>query len=71
MKRLGIIDEIVEEPLGGAHRDPQKTFENLRVVLEHNLKELCAQDYEKLKQLRTDKFLKIGEQFVLTKKVSK
>lgn len=71
LKRLGIIDEIVEEPLGGAHRDPQKTFENLRVVLEHNLKELCAQDYEKLKQLRTDKFLKIGEQFVLTKKVSK
>ena len=32
--------------------------------LEKELKELCAQDYGKLKLLRTEKFLKIGEQFV-------
>ena len=61
-------DEIVEEPLGGAHRNPQKTFENLRLVLDKNLKDLCSQDYEKLKLQRTDKFLKIGEQFVVANK---
>ena len=64
LKQLGIIDEIVAEPLGGAHRNPQQTFENLRQALEKDLKELCAQDYGKLKLLRTEKFLKIGEQFV-------
>ena len=64
LKQLGIIDEIVAEPLGGAHRNPQQTFENLRQALEKDLKELCAQDYGKLKLQRTEKFLKIGEQFV-------
>ncbi len=68
LKRLEIIDEIVAEPLGGAHRDAAKTFENLRTALEKDLKELCAQDYGKLKQLRTEKFLKIGEQFVTSQK---
>ena len=68
LKKLGIIDEIVEEPLGGAHRNPQKTFENLRLVLDKNLKDLCSQDYEKLKLQRTDKFLKIGEQFLVANK---
>ena len=64
LKHLGIIDEIVPEPLGGAHRNPAKTFENLRSSLDKNLKDLCVQDYTKLKQQRTEKFLKIGEQFV-------
>lgn len=64
LKRLGIIDEIVAEPLGGAHRDPKQTFENLRAAIKKDLHELTALNYEKLKEQRTAKFLKIGSQFL-------
>ncbi len=64
LKKLGIIDEIVEEPLGGAHRNPQQMFDNLRESIEKNLQELKSMDYAKLKEQRTTKFLKIGSQFL-------
>lgn len=40
LKGLGLIDRIVEEPLGGAHRDPEAMAENLRVALRDALKQL-------------------------------
>lgn len=64
LKTLGIIDGIVPEPLGGAHRNPQQAIENLRQVLVKELKELCSQNYEALKAKRTAKFLRIGSQFI-------
>lgn len=71
LKHLGIIDEIVEEPLGGAHRDHQQMFENLRISLKKNLEELTGFDYAKLKEQRTAKFLKIGSQFLEEPKAKK
>lgn len=64
LKRLGIIDEIVSEPLGGAHRDREHTIENLRLALKQNLQQLTMVSYDKLKKQRTEKFMKIGSQFV-------
>lgn len=64
LKRLNIIDEIINEPLGGAHRNQKQTFENLRFALKKNLQELTNSNYETLKTQRTAKFLKIGSQFV-------
>jgi acetyl-CoA carboxylase carboxyl transferase subunit alpha len=69
LKKLGIIDEIVPEPLGGAHRKPEDAFEYLRTALKQNLQELTAVSYDKLKKQRTDKFMKIGSQFVVAKKI--
>ncbi len=69
LKQLGIIDEIVPEPLGGAHRNPEAAFENLRTALKQNLQDLIAANYDKLKKQRTDKFMKIGSQFVMAKKI--
>ena len=69
LKKLGIIDEIVAEPIGGAHRQPEQTYENLRTALKRNLQELTEISYEKLKKQRTDKFMKIGSQFVQVKQV--
>ena len=69
LKKLGIIDEIVPEPVGGAHRHPEQTFENLRTALKQNLQELTAVSYDKLKKQRTDKFMKIGSQFVQAKPI--
>ena len=64
LKTFGIIDEIVPEPLGGAHRNREQAFDNLRAVLKKQLQELVAQDYEKLKKARTEKFMKIGAKFI-------
>lgn len=64
LKTFEIIDEIVPEPLGGAHRDREQAFDNLRAVLKKQLQELIVQDYEKLKKARTEKFMKIGAKFI-------
>lgn len=66
LKHLGIIDEIIPEPIGGAHRNPQQTIENLRLALKANLGSLIGTNYEKLKKQRTEKFMKMGSQFIQT-----
>ncbi len=58
--KVGIIDEIVPEPLGGAHRDPKKTAQNLKGLISKNLKELNAIDKEELLKSRYKKFRNIG-----------
>jgi len=58
--KLGIIDKIIPEPLGGAHRDYVITAENVRKVLKETLAELETIPKEKLLQLRYEKFRKIG-----------
>jgi len=58
--KMGIIDEIVAEPLGGAHRDIQKTALNVKEVILRNLKELGALDKEELLKLRYKKFRSMG-----------
>ena len=60
LSRLGVIDEIVKEPLGGAHRDPQGMAETLKEVVERHLKELEKMSDEELVSLRYDKFRKMG-----------
>jgi acetyl-CoA carboxylase carboxyl transferase subunit alpha len=58
--RLGVIDEIVKEPLGGAHRDPKGMAESLKEVVERHLKELERINIEELLNIRYEKFRKIG-----------
>lgn len=65
--RLGIIDEVVKEPLGGAHRDPQETAKNIKDSLKKNLDELSRIPKDELIGKRYDKFRRIG---VFSEKVS-
>jgi acetyl-CoA carboxylase carboxyl transferase subunit alpha len=58
--RFRIIDEVVPEPLGGAHRDPAQVAANLKSVLLRHLDELCAQDPEELVRRRYSKFRAMG-----------
>ncbi|MCM8795195.1 MAG: acetyl-CoA carboxylase carboxyltransferase subunit alpha [Candidatus Omnitrophica bacterium] len=58
--KLGLIDEVILEPLGGAHRDPQKTAQNLKIALLKYLKELKAQTKEALLKARYKKFRNMG-----------
>ena len=56
---LGIIDEIVKEPLGAAHRDHKSTLNNLGDAIESNLKELSNIQKSSLCESRRSKFVKM------------
>jgi acetyl-CoA carboxylase carboxyl transferase subunit alpha len=58
--KLGIIDGVIPEPLGGAHRDPQKTSVSVKEAVNKSLKELCSLDKDELIDLRYKKFRAIG-----------
>lgn len=56
----GLVDEIIPEPLGGAHRNPEETAKSLKQTVSRHLKELIPISKDKLLQARYDKFRKIG-----------
>ena len=60
MEKFKIIDEIIPEPIGGAHRDPQLTIKKIGDVLERRLLNLLSLKKEELLKLKEEKYLKIG-----------
>jgi acetyl-CoA carboxylase carboxyl transferase subunit alpha len=50
--KLGIVDEVLKEPLGGAHRDPQLMADTLKAALLRHLAELQSRSLEQLLQVR-------------------
>jgi acetyl-CoA carboxylase carboxyl transferase subunit alpha len=58
--KLGIIDQIVSEPLGGAHRDKAATIEAVGNAIESALNPLLALDRLALRKQRREKFLAMG-----------
>ncbi|MDO4574326.1 MAG: acetyl-CoA carboxylase carboxyltransferase subunit alpha [Planctomycetia bacterium] len=60
LKNLGVVDAVVPEPLGGAHRNPRLMAGNLKKYLRTSLRELLKQPIEKLLEERYAKFRKIG-----------
>jgi len=59
MKKLNIIDEIIQEPLGGAHRDYDKSLTFLGDSIELQLNKLLKLDPQELKIIKQNKYLKI------------
>ncbi len=57
---LNIVDEIIEEPTGGAHRDKEKTLENIRISIKKNLESFENLSSEEIILQRKNKFLQIG-----------
>lgn len=57
---LGVIDEIIPEPLGGAHWDPTQAAENLKSAILKNLQPLLTKDPESLLKERIAKFDRMG-----------
>ena len=57
---FGIIDDIIPEPLGGAHRDPEQTAKNLGKSLKKHMKELSGLGPEELAEERYAKFRAMG-----------
>ena len=60
LKHFGVIDEIIKEPLGGAHRDRNATIESVGNAILRNLKELLPLSGDDLRRERTAKFLAMG-----------
>jgi acetyl-CoA carboxylase carboxyl transferase subunit alpha len=60
LKELGVVDEVIPEPLGGAHQDPEATAEALKNSLRSHLKDLCALPTEKLLDMRYERYRRLG-----------
>jgi acetyl-CoA carboxylase carboxyl transferase subunit alpha len=60
LKGLGIVDEIVPEPPGGAHVDPEALFRSLDALLSAQLRELAALESQQLLDCRYQKFRAMG-----------
>ena len=63
LKGLKVIDEIIEEPLGGAHRDFRKTAQNLKAAVLKEFKKIDKLTIEELLERRYQKFRNMGEYF--------
>ncbi|MEL7499285.1 MAG: acetyl-CoA carboxylase carboxyltransferase subunit alpha [Planctomycetota bacterium] len=57
---LGIVDDVIEEPLGGAHRDHHSMASRMKSYLVKNLKQLTELDSDTLLEKRYERFRRIG-----------
>ncbi len=58
---LGVIDRIVAEPVGGAHRNPAAASASLAAAIGEELDALASKPAEELRRLRDERFLSIGQ----------
>ncbi|HBX59440.1 MULTISPECIES: acetyl-CoA carboxylase carboxyltransferase subunit alpha [unclassified Methylophaga] len=60
LKSLGLIDEIVKEPLGGAHRDPEALMANMKTAINTKIKQLQVMPVDELVKRRQQRLLNYG-----------
>jgi acetyl-CoA carboxylase carboxyl transferase subunit alpha len=60
LQRLGVVDRVVAEPVGGAHRDPAAAIAALGAAIGEELDKLAGKKPTALRAARRDKFLAIG-----------
>jgi acetyl-CoA carboxylase carboxyl transferase subunit alpha len=60
LRSLGFVDELVEEPLGGAHRDMDVMADSLRKALLRQLKKLRTLDHDSLLNRRYERLMSYG-----------
>jgi acetyl-CoA carboxylase carboxyl transferase subunit alpha len=61
LKKLEVIDEVIPEPMGGAHRAPDETIDLVGKVVDEALADLSKLDPDTLRQRRQEKFLAMGK----------
>jgi acetyl-CoA carboxylase carboxyl transferase subunit alpha len=61
LKKFGIIDDIIPEPLGGAQRDPAKTISDTGAAISRVMRTFAGTPPERVRSQRQDKFLSIGQ----------
>jgi len=60
LSKFGVIDDVIPEPVGGAHRDPREMANTLKTYLQRYLRQLRGQSNEELLNARYDKFRAMG-----------
>ncbi|MFL2607735.1 MAG: acetyl-CoA carboxylase carboxyltransferase subunit alpha [Flavobacteriaceae bacterium] len=60
MKKMNLVDKIIKEPVGGAHRDKNKTFESVKANIIKSYSELSSYSKEKLISNRMQKYSQMG-----------
>ena len=60
LQKLGVADEVIAEPVGGAQRDPEAAIASVGAKISTLLKELNKSDAKKLRTSRRKKFLDMG-----------
>jgi acetyl-CoA carboxylase carboxyl transferase subunit alpha len=71
LKQFGVIDNVIAEPLGGAHRDPHTAAHNLEQFIAKTLRELKRFKIDNLVQRRYEKFRNLGEVIETSKRAAK
>jgi acetyl-CoA carboxylase carboxyl transferase subunit alpha len=61
LKTLGLVDKVVPEPLGGAHRDPQAAAQALRKALAEALRQLRGKKPKELVEERLERLMSYGK----------
>ena len=64
--KMGVIDEVIEEPLGGAHRNKEQIVSLVKNSIKKYLEEFLGYEKEKIFEQRKNKFLEIGKQSSFT-----
>ena len=60
LKAIGVVDKIIKEPLGGAHRDKKKALEEVKKALLEEIITFQKIDRQKIKKLRSEKYINMG-----------
>jgi acetyl-CoA carboxylase carboxyl transferase subunit alpha len=60
LERLGVVDQVVPEPVGGAHREPERAIDALGDAIAGQLAQFQGWPADRLRQHRREKFLKMG-----------
>ena len=60
LKEIGVVDYIVPEPLGGAHRDKQKIISDVEQIIFKEIDKFKTMSPKQIKKSRTDKFIGMG-----------
>jgi acetyl-CoA carboxylase carboxyl transferase subunit alpha len=60
LEKLGVVDEVIPEPPGGAHHDPSQAAGALKYALQKHLNDLRALDHDKLLDARYERFRHLG-----------
>jgi len=61
LKTLGLVDKVVNEPLGGAHRDPAEAARNLKKAIADHLRQLQDLPVAQLLERRQDRLVNFGK----------
>ena len=65
LQKLGVIDRIIPEPLGAAHRSPAKAIEAVGGAIAESLRQLIGMEPKQLIRERQEKFLRMGDEALL------